>query len=366
MVSVVTSDSRAVTPGAVFVAIRGEKSDGHRYVEDAFARGAALAIVERGEVLAGRPGVIVADGRVALSRLAALFAGEAARQMTVIGITGTNGKTTTNWLLYHALRAQGCRPLRIGTLGMYAEEGISLPGDLTTPGAEQIHRVLAQAFGLNCRSCVIEASSHALQQHRLDDMAFDVALFTNLTRDHLDYHKDMESYYRAKMRLFELLEQQGKGKRLALVNVDNQEGQRLYRDLVGRNLTVRGFGVEEDAWLRIEEFGQTIGGSVVRLAVDVAGSGVERAEVRSPLIGAHNAQNIAGAAAVLVGLGSTLTEAAMHLSAAPAVPGRLPGTGDALLVPAEQTEGRRAFRSNARTARQRQFHPPPALVVLHG
>jgi len=310
--------SRQKTLAGVFVAVKGTTSDGHNYIREAFSNGCVLAVVSRPEALEGRSGIFVADTREALSRLSALFSGYAARELVTVGLTGTNGKTTVNWLVCHMLRDLGEKALRIGTLGVEATGVIAVEGNLTTPDPIKLHHHLREAVDGGVRYCVIEASSHALDQRRVDDLCFDVGVFTNLTRDHLDYHADMESYFAAKARLFELMARHEKGLKTAVINLDSPHGRILREKAQGLGLRDFSFGSTKEAVVRLEEFTQEAAGSRARISFGGKTHGVE-----SGLIGAHNGQNLCAAFAVGVALGFEAEKVARALEQAPQVPGRL-------------------------------------------
>ncbi|MCB0330645.1 MAG: hypothetical protein KDD70_13310, partial [Bdellovibrionales bacterium] len=201
----VTTDSRRVEEGSVFVAYRGVYQDGHQYLPQAVESGAALCILEDDEgIPSGIPAIVVEDARFAISKLSAFCSGYPTRQVKTFGITGTNGKTTNLWLLSEALRLLRERVITLGTLGVLFEGETYSKGEATTPTAQEIHSSIAHALRLGATACVMEVSSHALKQRRADDVCFDGAIFTNLTPDHLNYHPDEEDYFQAKKRLFEL------------------------------------------------------------------------------------------------------------------------------------------------------------------
>lgn len=316
--SSVTSASQAVAPGTVFVAVPGVVVDGHQFVESAFKQGAVVAVATQSSALAGRPGIVVADTRRALSQLAALFAGHPSERMAVVGITGTNGKTTINWMIHHAWRALEIKSLRVGTLGTCAEGIVEKPGNLTTPDPVDLHSSFAAALAGGAAAAVIEASSHALDQLRVEDIAFDIGVFTNLTRDHLDYHQTMEKYGAAKWHLFELLAQSKKQMRAAVINRDDPVGPDWIARAVACGLHDFSYGFTAGATLRIERFEQSLAGSELQL--EVRGN---RVMIRSHFIGRHNALNLAAAFATMLAFKFDPAAIAYALGNIPAVPGRL-------------------------------------------
>jgi UDP-N-acetylmuramoyl-L-alanyl-D-glutamate--2,6-diaminopimelate ligase len=217
-------DARAVVPGALFFAVPGERADGHDFAPEAAERGAAALVVER-PLEPQVPQVVVRDTRAAMAPAADLFFGEPTRELEVVGVTGTSGKTTTSFLLFAILAAAGRRPGLLGTVE--ARVGGERRGVVrTTPEAIDLQRTFREMLDAGDRSCAMEASSHASVLHRLDRVRFAVLLFTNLSQDHLDFHGDMESYFEAKRRLF-LAEPQP----VAVVNVGDAYGRRLAEEL---------------------------------------------------------------------------------------------------------------------------------------
>jgi UDP-N-acetylmuramoyl-L-alanyl-D-glutamate--2,6-diaminopimelate ligase len=217
-------DARAVTPGALFFAVPGERADGHDFAAEAVERGAVALVVERELDLPVRQ-LVVPDARAAMAPAADVFFGEPTRELEVVGVTGTSGKTTTSHLLFAILAAAGRRPGLLGTVE--ARVGGERRGVVrTTPEAIDLQRVLREMLDAGDRSCAMEASSHASVLHRLDRVRFAVLIFTNLSQDHLDFHGDMDSYFEAKRRLF-LVEPRP----IAVVNVGDDYGRRLAEEL---------------------------------------------------------------------------------------------------------------------------------------
>lgn len=317
-------NAEAVLPGSLFVAIPGFKVDGHVFIDRAFERGAVGCVVENGAALQGRPGIVVESSRRAMSALAAAIQGDPSAALKVVGITGTNGKTTTNWIVYHVLNqlAGGC--LRVGTLGSELLGRERIEGSLTSPDAMTLQELMAKAVSAGASSCVMEVSSHALDQLRVEDVKFDVAVFTNLTRDHLDYHKTFEAYFLAKKRLFELLAGGAKKTKAAVVNVDDPHGLALVAFAREAGLHDASFGSSEEAAFRFSSVRETLAG----MEFEIAGreQGVTW-QVQAPFIGLHNAENLAAAFASCVALGLGPAKVARALRAVPQVPGRLERVG---------------------------------------
>lgn len=210
-------DSRRVTPGALFVAIRGEQDDGHRYISSALARGAVAVVVDRGDVQEAEVTIRVGNSRRALALLSAQWCGRPADGLRLVGITGTDGKTTTSFLLRSLLQAAGYRAGLIGTVATFTGEK-KVPSQHTTPGALELHEILAQMVSQGNDFVVMEVSSHALSLDRVFGIPFEIGIFTNLSRDHLDFHRDFQHYRDAKALLFQRLKGEGSH---AVINLDD-------------------------------------------------------------------------------------------------------------------------------------------------
>ena len=311
----ITTDSRATAPGDVYIAVRGSQTDGHRFVRDAIARGAVAVVVEVPQG-GGVPEVVVRDGRAAALAIARAWYDDPGRSLRLIGITGTNGKTTTTGLVRHLLNAAGTAA-SVGTLGAFDGSGTAVPstaGSLTTPGAIDLQATLAALRDRGAEYVAMETSSHSLDQGRLDGLTFAAAVYTNLTRDHLDYHGTMEAYLAAKLRLSTYLSLDG----VEVVNRDD-EAWRALPERAGR-LT---FGTASDADVRASELHLDAGGSSFCLATPWG-----TADIRLPLLGDFNVSNALAAAATALALGRPLDEVAARLAAAPQVPGRMERIGE--------------------------------------
>lgn len=310
----VTADSRRVGSGDCFVAVPGFKQDGRRFVPDAIARGAALVVTE-GEPLPGLTvaQVLVPSARRALARLADVWYGHPSAAMTVVGITGTNGKTTTSYLVEALLRAKGLRTGVLGTIH-YVVGDEARPANQTTPEALDLQSMLATMLERGVRGVAMEVSSHALALSRVDGLDFDVAVFTNLTQDHLDFHGTLDEYRRAKRRLFELLAASRTSSRVAVVAADDPSGAAMVQ---GLDLTVLTFGLGLGASIRALEHASSLDG--IRMTVDTPRG---RVALVSPLIGEHNVMNLLAALGVGQALGLTPDAAAHALSTVGTVPGR--------------------------------------------
>ncbi len=346
MVNAVVEDSRAAAPGACFVAVRGTQADGHDYVPAAIRAGAVAVVCERPvEVPPGVACLRVAEGRGVAGRLAAFLHGlddlQKQGRFKVVGITGTNGKSTFCFLVRSILRQAGLRSALIGTV-QYDLCSRTIEASMTTPPAATLMAYLAEAAGAGATHAVMEVSSHALDQGRCDGLKFSVGVFSNLTGDHLDYHKTMEAYLQAKKRLFDSLEPDA----LAVVNVEDPAGEQMVADCRGRVLR---YGIADtaqkslDVWATIREM--TAAGTRFQLAAryPARGGKVFTTEVDSALIGRHNVQNCLAAAGACVALDIDLEVIAAGLRAVRCVPGRLQAVdagdaGPAVLVDYAHTD----------------------------
>ena len=310
----ITDDSRLVRPGTLFVAVRGTERDGHDFLEMAHRAGAVAAVAEEASrVPPHMPALIVRDGRRAAPLAAAAAYGWPARQLQLVGVTGTNGKTTTVNMLRHLLDAPGGQSASIGTLGVLvgsAGDAVEGGGGLTTPGPVELQRVLRVLADAGVTRVAMEVSSHSLHQRRVEGVLFDAVVFTNLTRDHLDYHGTMEEYFRAKARLLDYLLPHG----TVVYNLDEKAWAELRTDR--RRVAFSERVMTAEVHSEHVRFGPR--GSEWTLALDR-----ERVPVRLPLIGDFNVMNALGAAAAAYALGTSTSQIGARLSSLPQVPGRL-------------------------------------------
>lgn len=252
----VTRDTRTVTKDGVFVCIRGEHFDGHDHAQKALDAGATVVVCEKDLGLDCQ--IIVPNSRWAYAVLCGNFFGNPSRQMKMVGVTGTNGKTTVTSLIKQLLTSAGYSAGLIGTIQHEFGDEI-VPAENTTPDAYELHGLFRKMVDAGCQYCVMEVSSHALDQYRVGGVEYDVAVFTNLTQDHLDYHKTFEEYYLAKRKLFEHAEK-------AIINVDDTYGKRLYDWCAGEK---RSFSTEmPDSYYRAEQIAYRAGGVNYRLAFE--------------------------------------------------------------------------------------------------
>jgi len=310
-------DSRRVQRNSLFVALRGEKSDGHQFLDQAVEKGASVIVTEREEKNARATCVQVENARVALADLAATFYERPTRKLKMAAVTGTNGKTTTTFLIRHICEKAGMRCGLIGTV-RYEIAGRILPAVRTTPEALEVQELLAQMVNAGCKAAAMEVSSHALAQERTRGLEWDTAVFTNLTQDHLDFHGTMERYFESKLGLFtDLATQQGKKKPVAVVNIDDRYGERLIERL-DKSFPVVTYGMGARAEFRASNYRPEFAGTSYQL--DARGKSYL---VRLPLIGRFNVANSLAALAAANSLGIGLRDAILSLGKSPQVPGRL-------------------------------------------
>jgi len=318
-VSAVTADSRAAGPGVAFFALRGTRADGHAFAAEAARAGAAAVFAERPVACAPAPLVIVPDTHRALALAAAALHGRPGEALQLAGVTGTNGKTTVTWLVEACLRAAGVPCGLVGTVA-YRWPGGERTAPHTTPDAVALQALLAEMVRAGARAAVLEVSSHALDQERVAGLPFAAAAFTNLTRDHLDYHGDEERYFLAKRRLFvEGLRPGG----TAVVNAGDRFGARLAAELsAGGRCAVWRFGDGPADELQAREVRAGLSGTEALLATP-AGT----LALRSPLVGAHNLENLLAAAGLALALGLPPGAVSRGLSGCAGAPGRLERVG---------------------------------------
>ena len=312
-VTSVTDDSRAVGSGSLFVAVKGERVDGHRYVTQAIESGAVAIIGQESVEHQSLPFVKVADSRKALGLIGSRFHGDPSARLMMIGVTGTNGKTTTTYLCKALLEGMGRQVGLIGTVA-YQIGAETIPASHTTPGALELQGLLARMCQAHMDSVVMEVSSHALAMDRTAGCEYDVAVFTNLTQDHLDYHRTMEEYFNAKRRLFTTLGQGKKTGQRAIINMDDPRGAQVR---AACRVPVWGFALKNRADVQAENVRLSMGGSTFT-AVTPAGS----FPVESPLVGEHNVYNLLGAIGIALHTGATGDQVRTAVAALTNVPGR--------------------------------------------
>jgi UDP-N-acetylmuramoyl-L-alanyl-D-glutamate--2,6-diaminopimelate ligase len=361
-VASVTADSRAVEMGAVFVAVRGRQADGRRFVRPAVEAG-AVAVVSESPRETGDPTEVawiqVADARAALSALAAALQGDPSQELKLVGVTGTNGKTTTVFLCHHLLQREWHRAGMLGTVRIDDGE-TQAEASHTTPDAVALQAIVRRMVDHGCRGAAMEVSSHGIDQKRVADLAFDALVFTNLSQDHLDYHGTMEAYAEAKMSWFEATADHPRGKKpVAIVHGDDTRGDELAARLQGRLPVVRfGFGVHND--FRALDFRQTPRGTEFKL--ETKGRSYL---VRTPLIGRFNALNALAALAAVRAVGVPLRAAIAALAESPQVPGRLEhcGSRDGVNVYVDYAHTPDALEHVCRTLKELE---PRRLLTVFG
>ncbi|MBI5644399.1 MAG: UDP-N-acetylmuramoyl-L-alanyl-D-glutamate--2,6-diaminopimelate ligase [Deltaproteobacteria bacterium] len=310
-VSGISFDSRAVKKGDLFAAIPGEHVDGHSFIGKAVEAGACVILAERPAkdgALATQ--VIVPDIRAALSSISNLFFGEPSKKLTLIGITGTNGKTTTTYLLESIFKAAGLNPGVIGTVN-YRYGDNTFPAPHTTPQSPELHKILKEMCDAGVTHCVMEVSSHSLQQKRVADCAFKAGLFTNLTHDHLDYHKTMDEYFKAKSILFGLA---GENSGKTIVNIDDEWGRLLKKNYPGS----LAFSLNAGADVYPKKYSLLDG----RTEADIVTPAGE-IKISSHLVGEYNLQNILSAVSAAFALGIDNKKIELGVASLERVPGRL-------------------------------------------
>ncbi|MBK1835303.1 UDP-N-acetylmuramoyl-L-alanyl-D-glutamate--2,6-diaminopimelate ligase [Roseibacillus ishigakijimensis] len=358
VVGAVIDDSRQATPGCLFVAVKGAASDGHSYIPAVMAAGASVIVAEEKprEDFTGT-WIQVSDSRRALAALADLQAGSPSADLNLIGITGTNGKTTIAYLVHGILNKLRRRTGMIGTIQV--DDGSQVrPATHTTPGAIELQKMLARMRDNGCHGVAMEVSSHGLEQGRVVGIDFQVGVFTNLTQDHLDYHGSMENYFAAKKLLFTSLAAHG-SKRVAVVNGDDRYGAELLKDFEGR-LKLVSYGFGNSCQFRAGRIKQSTKGTEFQL--EARGRSYL---VRMPLIGRFNVLNALAALAAVDAVGVTLRDAITALRDFTGVPGRLELAGSingaAVFVDYAHTPD--AIQNVCRTLRELE---PTRLITIFG
>ncbi len=321
-------DSRRVTGGDVFVAMRGGATDGNRFLEQAIRKGAAAIVTDSLEAFVDLRTVqpelaiaLVEHGRRALAEVSAAVFGHPEQQLKLSAVTGTNGKTTTAFLLEQMLQSVGRKCVLLGTIETHVA-GVMRESEHTTPESRDVLALFAEGVRAGCTEAVMEMSSHALEQERVWGLPVDVAMFTNLTQDHLDYHGTMEKYFAAKAKMFSGV---GAGApRVAVINLDDPQGDEMCHEFCGKTLVT--YGIEGGTW-RAEDVKLSAGKTTFRLATEHGEIALE-----SPLTGRVNVYNLLAAAGAAYARGLTLEEIAAAAKTLKQVPGRfevVPGSESA-------------------------------------
>ncbi len=354
-ISGLSNDSREIGPNTMFVAIAGDKVDGHLFIDKAVKNGAIAVVCETvpGDATERFPGTVfatVSSARAAWAHLSSLYSGDPSRNLAMIGVTGTNGKSTTAYLISHVLNEMKRTCGLIGTI-KYQVGSESIPADLTTPDALRLNRLLRSMVDAGCQACSMEVSSHALAQDRVAGIAFAVGLFTNLTQDHLDFHGDIRSYLEAKRELFTSLEQGAR----AVYNRDDPSGARMVGDT---NAEILSYGQNPQADIRFEVLGNDREGLRLRL---------DGYTQTFSLVGLFNAYNLSAAYSAARALDYQSGDILEVLAAAPPVPGRFEQlrTSDGRLVIVDYAHTPDALE-NALAAARQILTPGARLVCVFG
>ncbi|NLT69113.1 MAG: UDP-N-acetylmuramoyl-L-alanyl-D-glutamate--2,6-diaminopimelate ligase [Verrucomicrobiaceae bacterium] len=315
-------DSRRVEAGGLFCALQGGGRDGHDYIEAALENGAVAILSERPNPAAfAATWLQVGDARAAMGLAAANFEGQPSLEFPVIGVTGTNGKTTTACLIHHLLQSVLHRAGLLGTIH-YSTGDAVVAAPHTTPESPDLQHLLREMRERDCRAAVMEVSSHGLAQHRVTGVSFDVGIFTNLTQDHLDYHRTMDSYFEAKRALFEQIDRDSRKKGAAILNIDDVYGDRLNK-IHFEGLTKYTYGRSANADFQAGAIRSDFNGTQFKLTFKE-----RQFLVRIPLIGVFNVYNAVAAIASAYAIGCNLREVIAKMSGVPQVPGRLEAVGD--------------------------------------
>jgi len=310
-----TSDSREVKKGYLFVAVKGSSQDGHKYLADAVQRGACALVVENVENVFPNVTIVrLPDTRAALSELASRFYNYPSKDMNLIGITGTNGKTTTSYVLESILKEQGRNVGVIGTIN-YRYKEKSFQASLTTPESNDLMKIMGEMRDAGMTDIIIEVSSHSLEQGRVRGLNWSRALFTNFSRDHLDYHSTMEEYFKAKSLLFSSLGEEGEGHAKTIINMDDPKGRVLKK--ITKVSTVS-YGLGDNCSVRAADIHSSVEGLHFRLTTPTGDI-----PITSTLFGQMNVYNILAAAAVAFSLDIDLNTISRGIQRLAFVPGRL-------------------------------------------
>ena len=312
IISGINTNSEKISPGDLFIAIKGEKYDGHNFIKDAESKGASAIIANNiKNTGSNKPQVIVKNTRKAASTVSSRFYDNASTELKIIGITGTNGKTTTAYLLKEVLDSAGFKTAQIGTTGVIAE-GYKQEKSLTTPDALTVHKLLRSLVSKSFTHVVMEVSSHAIDQLRVDDIHFDIAIFTNLSQDHLDYHISMGNYFNTKSKLFDLLKNKNG---MAIINYDNKYGKKLFSKFQSNAVLYSKKNETMIHFSNLNNSNDKINGYVISNKSSYA--------IKSELIGEYNKENILAAVSALEALNISSKAITKGIKNVKNVPGRL-------------------------------------------
>ena len=312
IISGINTNSEEISPGDLFIAIKGEKYDGHNFIKEAERKGASAIIVNNiKNPTSNKQHVIVENTRKAVSTVSSRFYDNASTELTIIGITGTNGKTTTAYLLKEVLDRAGFKTAQIGTTGVIAE-GYKQEKTLTTPDALTAHKLLRNLVNEGFTHVVMEVSSHAIDQLRVDDIHFDIAIFTNLSQDHIDYHKSMKNYFNTKSKLFDLLKNKNG---IAVINYDDRYGKKLFSKFQSNALLFSKNDKTMTHFSKMNSSDGLINGTIT--------SNKNSYEIKSKLIGEYNKENILAAVSALEALNISSEAISKGIKKCKNIPGRL-------------------------------------------
>ncbi len=306
----ISYNSKEVEKNSLFVAIKGYKTDGHQYLKNAQEQGASAAIVETKDPSIDMPQIVVNNSREMMAHLAERFYSPEVKMMRLAGITGTNGKTTTSYLVRSVFESAGLKSGLIGTIH-YLIGDKKIQAWNTTPESVDLFRMIYEMSQKGQKGCVLEASSHGLALHRLDRLELDLAIFTNLSQDHLDFHQNFEEYFLAKKQLFSHLKPGAR----AVINKDDSYGKRLISEI---NLDIIDFSIREDAKIRALKSDSSIKGTEIKIETPLG-----QVIIKSPLIGSFNVENILAAVAAGIAMNFDLATVKSGIENVYNVPGRL-------------------------------------------
>ena len=316
-ISGMACDSKAVKPGHLFVALKGSKVNGADFIDEAIERGASAILLDacdKGIFKRGDTFIYVKDARLGLSQACRAYFGDISGKMRLIGVTGTNGKTTITYLMESLFKAAGEEAGIIGTVNYRFGKRL-IPAVNTTPGALELYSLLSSMRKEKIKNCVMEISSHSLELGRVETLKFDAAIFTNLTREHLDFHKNMEDYLNAKLKLFEKIKKDG----FAIINIDDPSAAKIIEkvksDAKAKIIT---YGIDREADIRAEDINLSCKGLKFKF---------QGTEIESSLIGRHNIYNILASIAAAIASGMGLKDIKKGVEAMKGLPGRLESVG---------------------------------------
>lgn len=313
----IACDSKAVKPGYLFVALKGSRVNGADFIDEAIGRGACAIILDSGDKGIFKRGdtfIYAKDARLGLSQTSQAFFGDLSAKMRLIGITGTNGKTTITYLMESIFQSKGELAGVIGTVN-YRFGRRLIPAVNTTPSSLELYSLLSGMHKEKIKNCIMEISSHSLEQARVETLQFDAAVFTNLTREHLDFHKNMDEYLNAKLKLFSKIKKGG----AVVINIDDPASEKIIQEVKARGKAkIITYAIDREADIRAEDIKLSCNGLKFKLC---------KIDIESSLIGRHNIYNILAAAGAGLSLGMSLADIKKGVEALKGLPGRLESVG---------------------------------------